>query len=44
MKESGIEERRPNRVVQIFVVLFFGLLLVALGAMKWGGWASGGSV
>ena len=41
MKESGIEERRPNRVVQIFVVLFFGLLLVALGAMKWGGWLVG---
>ena len=38
MKDSGIEERRPNRVVRILVVLFFGLLLVALGAMKWGGW------
>ena len=36
-EESGIEERRPNRVVRILVVLFFGLLLVALGAMKWGG-------
>lgn len=37
MKDSGIEERHPNRVVRILVVLFFGLLLVALGAMKWGG-------
>ena len=36
MKDSGIEERRPNRVVRTLVVLFFGLLLVALGAMKWG--------
>ncbi len=36
-EDSGIEERRPNRVVRILVVLFFGLLLVALGAMKWGG-------
>ncbi len=35
-EDSGIEERRPNRVVRILVVLFFGLLLVALGAMKWG--------
>ena len=36
-EDSGIEERRPNRVVRILVVVFFGLLLVALGAMKWGG-------
>lgn len=36
MKDNGIEERRSNRVVRILVVLFFGLLLVALGAMKWG--------
>lgn len=36
-EDSGIEERRSNRVVRILVVLFFGLLLVALGAMKWGG-------
>ena len=33
MKDNGIEERRPNRVVRILVVLFFGLLLVALCAM-----------
>ena len=37
-EDSGIEERQPNRVVWILVVLFFGLLLVALGMMKWGGW------
>ena len=41
MKDSGIEEIRPNRVVRILVVLFFGLLLVVLGAMKWGGWQDG---
>ena len=35
--DSGMEERQPNRVVRIFVVVFFGLLLVVLGAMKWGG-------
>ena len=40
-EDSGIEERQPNRVVQILVVLFFGLLLVALGMMKWGGWQVG---
>lgn len=36
-EDSGIDERQPNRVVRILVVLFFGLLLVALGVMKWGG-------
>ena len=36
-EDRGIEERRPNRVVRILVVLFFGLLLVVLVAMKWGG-------
>ena len=40
-EDSGIEERRPNRLVQILVVLFFLLLLVALGVMKWGGWQVG---
>ena len=40
-EDSGIEERRPNRLVQILVALFFLLLLVALGVMKWGGWQVG---
>ncbi len=40
-EDSGIEERRPNRLVQILVALFFSLLLVALGVMKWGGWQVG---
>ena len=36
-EDSSTDERRSNRVVRILVVVFFGLLLVALGAMKWGG-------